>query len=155
MPLVIIQANFESEEDREALGKAIVDVLAERGYDHKKTCVIFQEDKTNFFTVDTGYVAPVALPSTRFQRVSGQRTPTEEFDKAKITEDIRGLMHGFKDLSMNDIAYRLKIADKPWAGRIIREILTNLEQEGFLFKEGEKRGMRYILREDKVEEPEV
>ena len=100
-------------------------------------------------------MAPVALPSTRFQRVPGQRTQTEEFDKVKITEDIRGLMHGFKDLTMNDIAYRLKIADKPWAGRVIREILTNLEQEGFLFKEGEKRGMRYILNETKTAESEV
>jgi hypothetical protein len=145
MTLIIVQSSIQ--EGREELGKALIDVLAARGYDASACAVIFQRQDISVFTVDTGYIAPEAVAPVRFAGRQGS-TGTPGYDKNDLREKVLGILKQIKDVSMTDVAYRLKISNEPWAGRALRELFTELEQQGLLTKVGEKRGTRYILKED-------
>jgi len=145
MALIIVQSDIQ--EGQEELGKALIDVLAARGYNARYCAVIFQRQDTGVFTVDSGYIPPEGAAPLRFAGAKPRTTVTASYNKVELTEKVMKVMLERKNTSMVDMSYALGISNEDWAGRALREIFTDLEQRGLISKLGEKRGTRYLLVE--------
>lgn len=145
MPIVIVQANNIL--DREILGGVLVDALVGQGWDPRTIAIIFQEEKSELFTVNTGYVAPENMKPVHFAGKRSGSPRKDVYDKEELKSKVIALLNERKDISMTETAYALKISNEVWGGAALRAIFTDLEEGDILIKTGEKRGTRYILKE--------
>lgn len=155
MPIIIVQTGIVTEELRTSLGKDIIDIMVKHDFDARSCAVIFQAQGACAYTVDTGYIPPEATSPLRFAGSRPRNGSAASYNKADLTGKVMQVMKERKNTSMVDMSYALNISAEEWAGRALREIFTDLEQQGLITKVGEKRGTRYVYTEPKSDGEEM
>lgn len=163
MPLVIIQASQLSAEQKKRIGDRVVESLHSEGVPASSVVVLFQPDKSDVY-LDGGLVhelkvaAPMAFApqSDAAPRERAAVQPTGDDFRAKARRnrqelgDIRRqLIAALEDqggLSSFQAQEALGLKDCDWAPATLRRLFGELEEEGLILKQGQKRGTRYVWK---------
>lgn len=85
--------------------------------------------------VDQTPAAPPSMPRTRNERES-------------ISQFLVAFLKQHGSISSFEAQKLLNWKGQPWAPGTLRTIFRNLEEEGLVYKEGQKRSLRYHLKKD-------
>lgn len=165
MPLVIIQASSLSAEQKKRIGDRVVDSLHSEGVPASSVVVLFQPDKSDVY-LDGGLVhelrvaevappslsasfevAPRTLPAAPVTgsdfRVKARRNRQELGD---LRKQLVAALEGQGGLSSFQAQEALGLKDCDWAPATLRRLFAELEEEGLIQKQGQKRGTRYVWK---------
>jgi hypothetical protein len=163
MPLVIIQASSLSAEQKKRIGDRVVDSLHSEGVPASSVVVLFQPDKSDVY-LDGGLVhelrvaappslsapfeaAPRALPAAPVTgsdfRAKARRNRQELGD---LRKQLVAALEGQGGLSSFQAQEALGLKDCDWAPATLRRLFAELEEEGLIQKQGQKRGTRYVWK---------
>jgi len=165
MPLVIIQASQLSAEQKKRIGDRVVESLHSEGVPASSVVVLFQPDKSDVY-LDGGLVhelrvaeaAPPSLPASfeAAPRALPAAPVTGSDFRAKVRRnrqelgDLRKqLVAALEDqggLSSFQAQEALGLKDCDWAPATLRRLFGELEEEGLIIKQGQKRGTRYVWK---------
>jgi hypothetical protein len=162
MPLVIIQTSPLSTDQKKRIGDRIIASLHSEGVPAASVVVLFQPDTSDVF-LDGGLVhelkaAPQVVPQTAMEPVSFREAPVfrsaEEAYKSKarrnreelseLRKRLVSLLEDQGGLSSFKAQEDLGLKDCDWAPATLRRLFGELEQEGLIVKQGQKRGTRYV-----------
>ncbi len=163
MPLVIIQASSLSAEQKKRIGDRVVDSLHSEGVPASSVVVLFQPDKSDVY-LDGGLVhelrvaappslsasfeaAPRTLPAAPVTgsdfRAKARRNRQELGD---LRKQLVAALEGQGGLSSFQAQEALGLKDCDWAPATLRRLFAELEEEGLIQKQGQKRGTRYVWK---------
>ncbi len=161
MPLVIIQTSPLSAAAKQRIGDRIIESLHGEGVPASSVVILFQADLSDVY-LDGGLVhelnaAPAAVSRPVFQAAPGEVTgfpPPGEAYKNKVRRnrqelgDLRkrlvAVLEDQGGLSSFQAQEELGLKDCDWAPATLRRLFGELEQEGLILKQGQKRGTRYV-----------
>jgi predicted transcriptional regulator len=161
MPLVIIQANRLSADQKKRIGERIIDSFHREGIPASSVVVLYQRENADILLeggllIESGNSAmpaafdPEPNPSISQEPELGEelktrsrRTKTELGDlKAQLVKKLQ--MQGA--LSSFQAQEELGLKDCDWAPATLRRLFGELEEEGVIVKQGQKRGTRYVWK---------
>ncbi len=163
MPLVIIQTSQLSPEQKKRIGDRVVDSLHSEGVPASSVVVLFQPDKSDVY-LDGGLVhelkvtppAPLPTPIESAPRVLPVTLPNGDDFRAKARRNRQELgdlrkhlvaaLEGQGGLSSFQAQEALGLKDCDWAPATLRRLFAELEEEGLILKQGQKRGTRYVWK---------
>lgn len=165
MPLVIIQSSSLSAEQKKRIGDRVVDSLHSEGIPASSVVVLFQPDKSDVY-LDGGLVheLKVAEPLPTFLPPSLEAAPrmvsavpvTGSDFRAKarrnrqelgdLRKQLVAALEGQGGLSSFQAQEALGLKDCDWAPATLRRLFAELEEEGLIQKQGQKRGTRYVWK---------
>ena len=163
MPLVIIQASQLSAEQKKRIGDRVVESLHSEGVPASSVVVLFQPDKSDVY-LDGGLVhelkvaAPVAFApqSDAAPRERPVVQPAGDDFRAKVRRNRQELgdlrrqliaaLENQGGLSSFQAQEALGLKDCDWAPATLRRLFGELEEEGLILKQGQKRGTRYVWK---------
>lgn len=159
MPTITVHVSSFSPEQKARVGQKIIDAMLSEDLRPNSVLVLFREEDTDFYTdggplvsrpTASAPVAPVALPPVmEYPRVTA---PVAE--AAGRTRRTRAQLSTLKDLLIRElqaVGYlssfaaqkALGLEDEHAAGTL-RRLFSEIEEEGLVRKEGQKRGTRYV-----------
>jgi hypothetical protein len=161
MPLVIIQANRLSADQKKRIGERIIDSFHREGIPASSVVVLYQREEADILLeggllIESGSspmsaaLDPEPVPSV-FQapeldeelKTRSRRTKAELGDlKALLVKKLQ--MQGA--LSSFQAQEDLGLKDCDWAPATLRRFFAELEEEGVIVKQGQKRGTRYVWK---------
>jgi len=160
MPLVIIQASNLSSEQKKRIGDRLMEAFHREGVHASSVVVLFKREDADIL-LDGGLLleaspteAPTfsAPPSSPPAGESGasedfktrpRRTKSELSDlKAQLIKllQLQGAVSSFQAQE------ELGLKDCEWAPATLRRLFSELEEEGAIVKQGQKRGTRYVWK---------
>jgi len=166
MPIVTIQASALTNVQKKRIGERVLDSLHREGIPASSIVVLFRHEDTDIF-LDGGLLfdvkphhqaaqatAPVlanAMPAksapTTFVReptATVMRKPIPEYSEVK--EKVRSMLLDHGGLSSFQAQNGLDLKGYDGASAILRRVFAELESEGIVEKQGQKRGTRYVLK---------
>ncbi len=163
MPLVIIQSSPLSADQKKRIGDRLVESLHSEGIPASSVVVLFQPDKSDVY-LDGGLVHEVKAMAPAFTASPLEAAPREVFVAQPAGDDFRGkarrnrqelgdirrqLIAALEDqggLSSFQAQEALGLKDCDWAPATLRRLFGELEAEGLILKQGQKRGTRYVWK---------
>jgi hypothetical protein len=163
MSLVIIQSPALSASQKKRIGDRIIESLHSEGIPASSVVILFQPDRSDIY-LDGGLVheltvAPAADPAPlreaapRFvpaPQVSAEDYKTKVRRTRQELGELRGrlvaLLEGQGGLSSFKAQDELGLKDCDWAPATLRRLFGELEEEGLIVKQGQKRGTRYVWK---------
>jgi len=166
MPIVTIQASALSNAQKKRIGERVLDSLHREGIPASSIVVLFRHEDTDIF-LDGGLlfevkphhqatqaVAPAivssaapAKPAPAFIKEPAAtvlRKPIPEYSEVK--EKVRAMLLEHGGLSSFQAQSGLDLKGYDGASAILRRVFAELEAEGIVEKQGQKRGTRYVLK---------
>jgi len=163
MPLVIIQASDLSAEQKKRVGDRIMEAFHREGIHASSVVILFKREDADILldggllieAASSGAPVPAArvvssyAPSAEPAPVSEdfktrpRRTKAELVDlKGQLVKrlQLQGALSSFQ--AQDDLGLR----DCEWAPATLRRIFSELEEEGAIVKQGQKRGTRYVWK---------
>jgi hypothetical protein len=159
MPLVTIQANQLSTDQKKRIGDRIIDSLHREGIPASSIVVIFKREDADIL-LEGGLlieapVDPAAAPIMREYAPSDPAEMSEDFKnrprrtRAELSELKALLIQKLQmqgALSSFQAQDELGLKDCDWAPATLRRFFAELEEEGVIVKQGQKRGTRYVWK---------
>ncbi len=163
MPLVIIQASQLSAEQKKRIGDRVVESLHSEGVPASSVVVLFQPDKSDVY-LDGGLVHELKVAVPVAFTPQSDAAPRERSVVQPVGADFRGkarrnrqelgdirrqLIAALEDqggLSSFQAQEALGLKDCDWAPATLRRLFGELEEEGLILKQGQKRGTRYVWK---------
>lgn len=161
MALVLIHASKLSPDAKKRIGDHVITALHNEGLAASSTVVLFKTEEADIYLeggpliqAEAAAPAPKAAPVPEPAAPLMKLLPADDFKtRARRTKDE---LNGLKDrlvaalrntggLSSFDAQKALDLQDCDWAPATLRRFFAELEQEGLIKKEGQKRGTRYVL----------
>jgi hypothetical protein len=161
MPLVIIQANRLSADQKKRIGDRIIDSFHSEGIPASSVVVLYKREDADILLeggllIEAGLdpvpppsfprelpVAPVAAEIPDEFKTRSRRTKAELSDlKALLVRKLQ-LLGALSSFQAQD---ELGLKDCDWAPATLRRFFTELEEEGVIVKQGQKRGTRYVWK---------
>lgn len=159
MPTITVHVSSFSPEQKARVGQKIIDAMLSEDLRPHSVLVLFRDEDTDFYTdggplvarpVTSAPVAPLALPPA----VEPLRIAAPMAEAAGRTRRTRAQLSTLRDLlirelqavgSLSSFAAQkaLGLEDEHAAGTL-RRLFSELEEEGLVQKEGQKRGTRYV-----------
>jgi len=162
MPLVIIQTSTLSAAQKKKIGDRVIESLHSEGVPASSVVILFQPDTSDIY-LDGGLVHEVNAPPSAAPRTYSEAPPREappayslagEAYKNKVRrtrqelDDLRkrliSLLEDQGGLSSFNAQEELGLKECDWAPATLRRLFGDLEQEGLIVKQGQKRGTRYV-----------
>jgi hypothetical protein len=160
MPLVIIEANRLSADQKKRIGERIIDSFHREGIPASSVVVLYKKESKDIF-LEGGLLVEVSPDSASPQGSFEPPPPppeSESFDDFKTrprrtklelaelkTQLVRKLqLQGA--LSSFQAQDELGLKDCDWAPATLRRFFSELEEEGVIVKQGQKRGTRYVWK---------
>lgn len=157
MSLVIIQTPPLSSEQKKRIGDRLIASLHSEGVPSTSVVVLFQADKSDIY-LDGGVVHELDVASKPILEVAPRGfpafPPSEEAFKYKVRRnreelgDLRkqlvSALESQGGLSSFQAQEELGLKECDWAPATLRRLFGELEQEGLIVKQGQKRGTRYV-----------
>src|SRR5512145_112750 len=161
MPLVTIQATRLSADQKKRIGDRLIEAFHREGIPASSVVILFGREELDIL-LDGGYLieasrdsAPPALPSRAEPEEAAEGEPMEEFKtrsrrtKTELT-DLKALLVSKLQLqgalSSFQAQDELGLKDCEWAPATLRRFFSELEEEGVIIKQGQKRGTRYVWK---------
>lgn len=163
MALVIIQTPPLSSSQKKRIGDRIVESLHGEGVPASSVVVLFQPDNSDVY-LDGGLVhevvgvpsaSPRVAPEPETKMASVHPGAGDEYKgKARRTRQELGdlrkrlvmLLEEQGGLSSFKAQEDLGLKDCDWAPATLRRLFGELEEEGLILKQGQKRGTRYVWK---------
>lgn len=172
MAIVLIQAPPMSAEQKRRIGDKVLGALHQEGIPAAATVVLFKPEDTDIY-MDGGLLhevpvaeprvyapadppAVVAHPAESREPVSAPVTflpssprPKGRRNKAELAELKEKLIAALQTdgaLSSFEAQARLGLKDDDGAPATLRRFFSELEEAGLIFKQGQKRGTRYVWK---------
>ena len=161
MPLVTIEANRLSVDQKKRIGDRIIDSFHREGIPASSVVVLYKQQDADIL-LDGGLLmegggdpapaapsldpAPVATPEPELGeelKTRARRTKAELGDlKALLVKKLQ-LQGALSSFQAQD---ELGLKDCDWAPATLRRFFSELEEEGVIVKQGQKRGTRYVWK---------
>lgn len=159
MPLVIIQTPALSSDQKKRIGDRMVECLHGEGIPASSVVVLFQADRSDVY-LDGGLVHEVCVPEVSMQRIAepnpraiASLTPFEPSKGRRNKQDFNDLKNRLAatleaqgGLSSFEAQVNLGLRDTDGAPAALRRVFAELEAEGLISKQGQKRGTRYVWK---------
>ena len=161
MAMVVIHTSALSRVQKQRIGDRVIEALHNEGLPASTVVVLFKAEDTDIY-LDGGLLheaaappstSPHATPATGF--VPGPPTTMQDF-KTKVRrsrqelDELRSrlvaLLQDRGALSSFEAQDGLELSDCDWAPATLRRFFAELEDEGVIFKQGQKRGTRYVWK---------
>ena len=156
MPLAIIQTPHLSQDQKNRVGNRIIEALHAEGFPPSAILVLFKLEDADIY-VDGGLVyerpaAPLPAPSESHpvaafpapEARARARRSKADLDQLRTqlikVLQVKGLMSSFEAQT------ELGIKDDENGAAILRRLFGELEAEGLIVKQGQKRGTRYAWK---------
>jgi hypothetical protein len=159
MPLVTIQATRLSADQKKRIGDRIIEAFHREGISASSVVVIYSREDLDIL-LDGGYLiestadpqppvlaqkppAPIEVDAPDEFKSRSRRTKTEltELKALLISKlQIQGALSSFQAQD------ELGLKDCEWAPATLRRFFSELEEEGVITKQGQKRGTRYVWK---------
>lgn len=170
MPLVIIQTPPLSALQKKRIGDRVVESLHSEGVPASSVVVLFQPDNSDVF-LDGGLVYEVseaapaahrAAPEPEARAFHASPASVEEYkgkarrtrqELAELRKRLVTLLEDQGGLSSFKAQEDLGLKDCDWAPATLRRLFGELEEEGLIVKQGQKRGTRYVWKGRAVQAP--
>jgi|GEM_PF-355071 len=167
MAIVTIQASALSNAQKKRIGERVLDSLHREGIPASSIVVLFRHEDTDIF-LDGGLLfevkpnfqaahtappaanvssVPAAKPTPTFIKehtATVVRKPIPEYSEVK--EKVRSMLLDHGGLSSFQAQSGLDLKGYDGASAILRRVFAELEAEGIVEKQGQKRGTRYVLK---------
>ena len=161
MAMVVIHTSTLSRVQKQRIGDRVIEALHNEGVQASTVVVLFKAEDTDIY-LDGGLLHEAAAPSSHPQPapppvgfVPGPPAPIQDF-KTKVRrsrqelDELRSrlvaLLQDRGALSSFEAQDGLELADCDWAPATLRRFFADLEAEGVIFKQGQKRGTRYVWK---------
>jgi len=162
MAIVTIQTSALSGAQKKRVGERVIDSLHREGVPASSTVVFFRPEDADVF-LDGGllFEAPVARPAPA-PALTPPTKITHTFNKEpavpkviaptypEVKEKVRAMLMEHGALSSFQAQSGLAMKNYDGVSAMLRRIFSELETEGIVEKQGQKRGTRYVLREKTV-----
>lgn len=160
MSLVIIQTPSLSSDQKKRIGDRIVETLHGEGIPASSVVVLFQADQSDVY-LDGGLVheintseAPVHRALQAESRPAFLPHPVVEVGKGRMKKTdfsdlkmrLAGLLETQGGLSSFEAQVNLGLRDTEGAPAALRRVFAELEADGLISKQGQKRGTRYVWK---------
>ena len=161
MPLVTIQATRFSADQKRRIGDRIIEAFHQEGIQPSSVIVIYKREDIDIL-LDGGlliesasepspvfhapFEAPAPRPVPEFvdeSKSRSRRTKPELMElKARLVRElqVQGALSSFQAQE------ELGLKDCDWAPATLRRFFSELEEEGAIVKQGQKRGTRYVWK---------
>lgn len=157
MPLVIIHASGLSAEQKKRIGERLFDSFHREGIPASSVVVMYKPCEGDIL-LEGGLLIehapePAALPQRMTETPAAD--PSEDFktrarrSKAELAELRDQLVQKLQlqgALSSFQAQDELGLKDCEWAPATLRRFFSELEEEGVIVKQGQKRGTRYVWK---------
>ncbi len=161
MPLVIIQANRLSADQKKRIGDRIIDSFHREGIPASSVVVLYKREDADIlleggllieaagdpaeasFDLDPATAAAGEPELGEELKTRARRTKAELGDlKAMLVKKLQ-LQGALSSFQAQD---ELGLKDCDWAPATLRRFFAELEEEGVIVKQGQKRGTRYVWK---------
>lgn len=161
MAMVVVHTSALSRVQKQRIGDRVVEALHNEGVPASSVVVLFKPEDTDIY-LDGGLLheaaaplstSPQATPAASF--VPGPPATYQDF-KTKVRrsrqelDELRSklvaLLQDRGALSSFEAQDGLELSDCDWAPATLRRFFSELEEEGVIFKQGQKRGTRYVWK---------
>ncbi|HWQ10245.1 MAG TPA: hypothetical protein VN436_14090 [Holophaga sp.] len=161
MPLVTIQASQLSAEQKKRIGDRIIDAFHREGIPGGSVVILYPHQDVDIL-LDGGYLVetggdPAPEPAMA-EEASGETAFSEAFDEfktksrrnraelAELKAALVAKLQAKGALSSFQAQDELGLKDCDWAPSTLRRFFSELEEEGVIIKQGQKRGTRYVWK---------
>jgi hypothetical protein len=163
MPLVIIKANRLSADQKKRIGERVIDSFHREGVPASSVIVLYQQEDTDIF-LEGGLLIesaadpappppprsePPPLPALTGAEVSNEFKTRSRRTKSELSELKSQLIRKLQlqgALSSFQAQEELGLKDCDWAPATLRRFFSELEEDGVIVKQGQKRGTRYVWK---------
>lgn len=170
MAVVVIHSPSLSVEAKKSIGDQVMTALHNEGIPASTVIVLFKAEQADLYLdggvlIQAHHAVPTESPAVHTRGPSqpevaplnflpmGSSTSEEFKTRTRRTKqelgDLRArlvtLLHEKGGLSSFDAQKEMGLQDCDWAPATLRRFFSELEAEGLLKKEGQKRGTRYVL----------
>lgn len=161
MAMVVIHTSALSSVQKQRIGDRVIEALHNEGLPASTVVVLFKAEDTDIY-LDGGLLheaatplstTPPAVPAPGF--MPGPPAAQQDF-KTKVRrsrQELDGLrsklvalLQDRGALSSFEAQDGLALADCDWAPATLRRFFAELEDDGVIFKQGQKRGTRYVWK---------
>ena len=164
MAIVTIQAPTLNEAQKKRIGERVLDSLHREGVPASSVVVFFRHEDADVFLdggllfeakpqqqhavhaplVPVSIAIPKPAPTFVKEPVTVVRKPIPEYSEAK--EKIKSMLLDHGGLSSFQAQNGLDLKGCEGASAMLRRVFADLEAEGIVEKQGQKRGTRYVLK---------
>lgn len=159
MPLVIIQASDLSSEQKKRIGDRLMEAFHREGIHASSVVVLFKREDADIL-LDGGLLIEAASTeapafSAPPSASTGESGASEDFKtrprrtKSELNDLKSQLIKRLQlqgALSSFQAQEELGLKDCEWAPATLRRLFSELEEEGAIVKQGQKRGTRYVWK---------
>jgi hypothetical protein len=162
MPLVIIQANRLSADQKKRIGDRIIDSFHREGIPASSVIVLYKREDTDIllegglliesssdpelppsFPKEPPAVVPAVVEMPSEFKSRSRRTKAELSDLKSLLVRKLQMQGALSSFQAQD---ELGLKDCEWAPATLRRFFSELEEEGVIVKQGQKRGTRYVWK---------
>ena len=169
MAMVVLRTPPLSSDQKKRIGDRVLGALHHEGIPAASTVILFQPEEADLY-LDGGLFyeasrpaaaappsrpqpapapeepkeSPISfLPAASLQKARGRRSKSELAD---LREKLVHLLQSEGALSSFDAQTRLGLKESDGAPATLRRFFSELEEEGYITKQGQKRGTRYVWK---------
>lgn len=156
MALVVIQSRPLTREQKQRIGERIIAALHQEGLPASSTVLLFQREERDILLdgllVEAGASGlefgtsphyPAVIDPTEKYKTRARRTRSE---LSQMKEQLLQAFQTRECLDSFSARRELGIQNCEWAVGAIRRLFRELEREGLVVQQGQKRGTRYVLK---------
>lgn len=162
MAMVVIHTSTLSRAQKQRIGDRIIEALHNEGLPASTVVVLFKAEDADIY-LDGGLLHEATAPHSSVQTtppsttgfVSGPPSVMPDFKtKARrsrqeldeLRSKLVALLQDRGALSSFEAQDGLELSECDWAPATLRRFFAELEAEGVIFKQGQKRGTRYVWK---------
>lgn len=168
MAMVVLRTPPLSSEQKKRIGDRILGALHHEGIPAASAVILFQAEDADLY-LDGGLFYEAARPASaptppKSQPMAAPEEPREapisflpaasakprgrrsKSELSELKDRLVQLLQMEGALSSFDAQTRLNLKDSDGAPATLRRFFTELEEEGFIIKQGQKRGTRYVWK---------
>ncbi len=161
MAMVVIHTSALTRVQKQRIGDRVIEALHNEGLPASTVVVLFKREDTDIY-LDGGLLHESAAPLSTTQPTAvapgfvpgppsnGQDFKTKVRRSRQELDELRSklvaLLQDRGALSSFEAQDGLELADCDWAPATLRRFFAELEAEGVIFKQGQKRGTRYVWK---------
>lgn len=161
MAMVVIHTSALSRIQKQRIGDRVIEALHNEGISASTVVVLFKAEDMDIY-LDGGLLHETAAPPSSPQATpppigfvpgppaampdfkTKARRSRQELDE--LRSKLVALLQDRGALSSFEAQNGLELADCEWAPATLRRFFADLEAEGVIFKQGQKRGTRYVWK---------